>query len=407
MARFTYQAYDQHGTLKAGEIEAQSRQTALDALHRQGQYPLQIDEGATADAQPWWQRELFADRVLPLADLSIFTREVATLIKADLPLDETLRIVSMQPLISARMRSIATAVFNRVREGMPLSGALAEGARFPEYYWRLVQAGEAGGSLGNVLDELCLLLDRSIDMRREVGSALLYPLTLLIAASATVVVIVTVLLPTIVPMFTDAGAPLPTTVQLMVNVRDLITEHWVATTMLLGMLVAGIVAAGRDQRLKLLRDRALLKIPVLRGLVRDRETARFARTLSTLMHNGVPMLDAVRITAGVLQNRAFADTVFEAGDSLKEGRALSAPLVKSGLFTALAVRLIGVGEQTGQLDIMLMQVAKIYEATLQRQLARLMSLVTPILTLLIGGLVGGLILSVMNAILSVNDLAFK
>lgn len=407
MPRYTYQAYDRHGALNAGVIEAQSRKTALDALHRQGQYPLQIDESAASAVAPWWRRELFAGSELPLADLGNFTREMATLIKADLPLDEVLRIVSLQPLVSNRMRGIATLVFNRVREGMSLSGALAEDRRFPEYYWRLVLAGEASGSLGNVLDELCLLLDRSIEVRRQITSALLYPLTLLIAAGATVVVIVTVLLPTIVPMFKDAGAQLPASVQFMVDVRDLLENHSIAMLLLLAMLSTGVVAVGRDQRLKRYRDGMLLRLPVLGSLVRDRETGRFARTLSTLMHSGVPMLDAVRITASVLQNRAFAEAVVEAGDSIKEGRALSAPLIKSGLFTELAVRLIGVGEQTGQLSTMLMQVAKIYEATLERQLTRLMSLVTPILTLLIGGLVGGLILSVMNAILSVNDLAFK
>ena len=407
MPRYTYQAYDRDGALRSGAIEAQSRQSALEVLHRQGQFPLDVTEARVAATVPWWQREVFIGASMPLGDLGLFTRELATLIKAELPLDDTLRIVSMQPLMSARMRALAAAIYNAVREGSPLSGALSATGRFPEYYWRLVQAGEASGTLGSVLDELAVLVDRSIEVRRQIGSALLYPATLMIAAIAAVVVIVAVLLPTIVPLFKDAGAALPWTVQILVDTRDLVVEHWLLTLLLLGSVIAAAIIAGRDDRLRLARDRALLRTPLVGGLITDRETARFARTLSSLLHHGVPILDAVGITAGVLRNRVFAAAAVDAGQSLKEGGTLSSHLVESGLYTDLATRLVAVGEQTGQLDTMLMQVATIYEATLQRRLTRIMSLVTPLLTLLIGALVGGLILSVMSAILSVNELAFK
>jgi len=153
--------------------------------------------------------------------------------------------------------------------------------------------------------------------------------------------------------------------------------------------------------------RALLRVPIIGDVIANRETARFSRTLATLSRNGVPLLDAVRLSGSVLRNRAFNLAVDDIGETLKAGGSLTTPMTQSGLFSELSLRLIAVGEQTGQLDVMLMRVATIYEAILQRQLGRLTSLITPILTLLIGGLVGGLILSVMSAILSVNDLAFK
>lgn len=407
MPRYAYQSYDQHGALKAGEIEASSRQAALDALHRQGQFPFDISEPRADQSIPWWQREVFASTTLPLADLGLLTREMATLIKAEVPLDDTLRLVSLQPLMPARTRGVVDHLFHRVREGAALSEALQQSNRFPEYYWRLVQAGEASGALGSVLDELFVLLERSIELRRQIVTALLYPLTLLMAAMAAVVVIVTVLLPTIVPLFKDAGAALPTTVHLMAEGRDFVQRYWIALLLLAAVAIAGGAVALRDRRARLKIDRLLLRLPVVGRLITDRETARFARTLSTLTHNGVPLLEAVRITANVMRNTAFAAATAQIGERLKEGRVLSVPMVASGLFSELAVRLTGIGEQTGQLAAMLLQVAVIYEATLQRQLARLMSLVTPVLTLLIGGLVGGLILSVMNAILSVNELVFK
>jgi general secretion pathway protein F len=411
MSRYRFRAYDKQGVLKDGEIEARSREAALDVLHQRGQFPLDLvadDAGpSSTKSQNWWEREItFGDGSLPQSGLALFTRELATLVKADLPLDESLRIVGLQPLIPRRIRTATMGILDSVREGASLSGALAaRGSEFPEYYWRLIQAGEASGSLGDVLDDLSEFLERSSEVRSQVGSALLYPAVLLVAAAGAIAVILTVLLPTVVPLFKDAGAKLPTTLQFLVDAQLFVANNWVAVLAALAALAVGCLLAVRNPGLRLAFHRALLRIPLVGGLITNRETARFARTLATMTRSGVPMLEAVRISSSVMQNQAFSTAVAGAGQALQEGGSLSAPLLKSGLFSELSMRLIAVGEQTGQLEPMLMRVAQVYEATLQRQLARFMSLLTPVLTLLIGGLVGGLILSVMSAILKINELA--
>ena len=409
MSRFRYRAYDKQGVLKEGEIEARSRETALEALHQRGEFPLDVTGGDSParPAQKWWDRDIsFGDGALPLAGLTIFTRELATLVKADLTLDEALRIVSLQPLIPRKIKSATLGILDSVRQGDSLSGALAaRGKEFPEYYWRLVQAGEASGSLGDVLDDLAQFLERSSEVRTQVGSALLYPAVLLVAAGGALAVILTVLIPTIVPLFKDAGASLPGTLQFLVNAQSFISRNWIAVLIALAAALVLITLSLRTAGLRTILHRAFLRIPIVGGMISNRETARFARTLATMTHSGVPMLEAVRISGSVLQNQAFATAVANAGQALQEGGTLSQPLLQSGLFSELSMRLIAVGEQTGQLETMLMRVAQVYEATLQRQLGRLMSLLTPVLTLGIGGLVGGLILSVMSAILSINQLA--
>ncbi len=408
MARYSYQAYDQHGQLISGVLEAPSRAAALEALRGQGRFALEIGDGAiAAPDEPWWKRDLTAGATLPLADLATFTREVATLVKADLPLDEVLRIVALQPLMSTRMRSSTRAVLDGVREGASLSGALAATGQFPEYHWRAVEAGESGGSLGGVLDELAGLIERTIETRRQITSALMYPGILMLAAAGSLVVIMGVLVPSVAPLFKDAGAPLPGSLAAMVAMREVLTEFWPLVLAGGAAAAVGLLAAMREPRLRLVRDRLVLRLPLVGRLVQQRETARLARTLSTLTRNGVPLLDAVRISAGVLQSKVYADAVGGAVQSLAEGRRLSEPMLASGLFSELAMRLVAVGEQTGQLDTMLMQVAAIYEATLQRQLSRLMSVLAPVLTLVIGVVVGGLILSVINAIMSVNELVLR
>ena len=409
MSRYHFRAYDKQGVLIEGEIEARSREQALEVLHQRGQFPLDVtgDDGPTKHTQHWWEREIsFGDGSLPLTGLTIFTRELATLVKADLTLDDALRIVSLQPLIPRRIKTATLAILESVRQGDSLSGALAaRGKEFPEYYWRLVQAGEASGSLADVLEDLSKFLERSSEVRGQVGSALLYPAVLLFAAGGALTVILTVLIPTIVPLFKDAGAPLPPTLKFLVDGQTFLANNWLAVLAVLAAVFLAVIFGIRNTGIRGVLHRAFLRIPIVGGIIANRETARFARTLATLTHSGVPMLEAVRISGSVLQNQAFATAVSSAGQALQEGGNLSQPLLKSGLFSELSMRLIAVGEQTGQLETMLMRVAEVYEATLQRQLARLMSLLTPILTLVIGGLVGGLILSVMSAILKVNELA--
>jgi len=165
------------------------------------------------------------------------------------------------------------------------------------------------------------------------------------------------------------------------------------------------VTAPADARLRARLDRFVLRLPVAGRLVTAHETARFARTFATMSRNGVPILDALRLTGGVLRNRVFSSAIAAATESVKSGSRLSEPLLRSGIFPELSMRLLSIGEQTGQVDTMLLRVAVVFEAAMQRQMLRILTLLTPLLTLLIGGTVGALILTVMNAILSVNELA--
>lgn len=408
MPRYRFSVYDQHGTLTKGTIEAPTRKAALDMLHLRGQLALDLEEdtGLASAGPRWWEREItFGSGGLPIASLALFTREMATLVKADLTVDKALSIVAVQPMIPRRTRQAAAALNAAVREGQPLSSALAQRApEFPEYYWRLVQAGEVSGTLGEVLDNLAGFLERTGETRSQITSALLYPAVLLVAAVAAIAVIMGVLVPTLVPLFSDAGAPLPPALRFLVDVQAFVSSHWLALAGGLAVLLVLALLGLRSPALRLSLHRLVLRVPIVGQLIAERETARFARTLATLARNGVAMLDAVRISGNVLQNRAFALAVANAGQALQEGRGLSEPLHESGLFADLAMSLVTVGEQTGQLEPMLMRVAEVYESMVQRRLSRLLSLLTPVLTLVIGGLVGALILSVMNAILSVNEL---
>jgi general secretion pathway protein F len=411
MARYTYIAYDAAGARLTGTLEADTREGALASLNRQGYLPLELKEGgsnAASDGLPWWKRDLFGGGGLSHRNLSLITRELATLLEADLPIDETLRIVALQPLMGARARQILKSVLDAVMGGASFSEALAmQKGVFPEYYWRIVQSGEAAGSLARALNELATFLERQGEFRARIGSALLYPSILLVAAGLALIVILTVLVPTIAPLFKDAGAAPPLLIQLMIDVQEGAFAHWpLVLTCLVALVVGGFVLMRRPET-RLARDRFLLRLPLVAALVQNEQTATFSRTLGTLLHNNVPVLQALNVASNVLTNQVMANAVATAAQTMKEGATLTAPLAQSGVFPELAIRLYKVGEQTGDLSIMLGRVANIYETAVSRQLLRLTSILTPVLTLLFGGLVGGLLVSVMGAIVGLNDLALR
>lgn len=409
MPRFSYTAYDADGGRVEGLLDADSREAALAVLNRQGYLPLELTEGfATPAVQPWWQRDLFGRQGLSQRNLALVTRELATLVDADLPIDECLRIVALQPLMGARARQILGAVLEAILAGASFSEALAaQKGVFPEYYWRIVQAGEASGSLSRALGELAAFLERQGEFRAKIGSALLYPVILMVAAGLALVVILTVLVPTIAPLFKDAGAEPPFLISLLIATQHGVASHWPFVLAGLAGLIAGGFALARSPSAKLARDRALLRVPLLATLVQNEQTATFSRTLGTLLSSNVPVLKALAVSGNVLSNQVMANAVREAAHDMKEGAALTVPLSRSGAFPELAIRLYKVGEQTGDLPVMLTRVANIYEAAISRQLLRLTSVLTPVLTILFGALVGGLLVSVMGAIVSLNDLALR
>ena len=408
MPRYNFRAYGTTGALETGEIAAASRGGALEALAHRGQVAVELTESGTGAPLKWWQREIFAARKLSTAQLAIFTRELASLAKAELPIDDALRIVALQPSIPSRLRQINAGLVARVREGQSLSEALAaQDGAFPDFYWRLIRAGEAGGSLSAVLDDLAILLERSAEARAQAGSSLVYPAVLIVAAFAAVGVITGVLLPAIMPIFEDAKATPPYLIRVLAGGHAALARNWGLVLFVLGVAAVVLVAALRNEAARSAIDRTLLRLPIVGRFIRERETARFARTLSALIRNGVPVLDAVNIAGGVLTNRVFKETVREASEEIREGGVLSRPLARSGIFPDLFLRLAVVGEQTGHLDTMHLRAAEIFEASQARQLQRLTTMITPVLTLVIGAIVGTLILSVMSAILSVNDLALQ
>jgi general secretion pathway protein F len=406
MPRYRYKAYNGAGTLLDGEIVAASDNEAVGQLRASGLFPLEAVEQHGERNIRWWERELFAARTLPPSSLAMFTRELATLVEADVPLDEALRIIILQPM-SRQVRAAAQATLTELLEGASLSAALASEGRFGEFYCSMVRAGEAGGNLSKVLRELASYFERSVETRSRIQAALVYPAVLVVMAIGALVLIASVLLPTIMPIFKDTGATPPFVIQFIVDIQAFLSQHWIMVGVLLMLALAGLVAAVRHPRTRLVWHRLVLSLPLVGALVTAIETAKFARMLGSLLGSGVPVLPALKIVGGIAGNATFVAAIERVAEDVKEGRMLSQALRQAELFPNLVLRLVAVGEETGRLEPMLSHVEKIFNGQVQRRIEQFLTLLTPALTIFMGIIVGGLIMSVMSAILSINELGIR
>jgi general secretion pathway protein F len=304
------------------------------------------------------------------------------------------------------MRSLAAGLLADVRGGASLSEAMQRRARaFAADYVAIVRAGEVGGKVGQVLGELAELLERRQEIRARLHSALIYPLLLVGLSLVTLGIVVTVLVPSLATAFAESGRPLPAVVWFLMALQARWGEVLAGVGTGLAVGVYAFIAASRRPGPALVLDRLKLKAPLFGRIAAGRETARLARTLGTLLRAGVPLLQALGAACETIANRHMAAGLERALRLVREGARLHHALERETVLPAKAVRMITIGEEAGRLDRMLLKTAAMFELETERDIDRLMGLLTPLLTLVMAVLVGGLMATVMTAILSINELA--
>jgi general secretion pathway protein F len=407
MPQFQYSALSEAGEIVTGVLDAPSAEAVIASLHERALLPIDATErkaggGAASLLERLGLRGPAAK--LPLRDLALFSQQLARLLKAGLPLDRALDILSA--IAGKRAAPIVRRTLDRVRDGASLSEAMgAQQGSFPSAYVSMIRAGEAGGALHAVLSRVSQFLLRSEAMRQRVVSASIYPAILLVAATVSIVLVLTVVLPQFEPMFREAGATLPTSTQLVIGAGDALQAYWWA--MLLALLLAVLAwrQAMRREEIAERRDRILLSLPVVGGLITRYEIGRFCRTLGLLLGGGVPAPRALSLCGAAVANRAIAAAIGTAATQFSHGEGLSAPLARTGRFPPLSLQLIRIGEETGRLDEMLGEVADIYDDEVQRLLDRLLAMLVPAITVSMGVIVAFIIAAVMTALISINSLA--
>ena len=403
MPHFTYKAVDASGEVVEGEMEALSRSAVIERLRSGGHVPIRADESRRAGTL---KVKGLGRRGPSAKEIGLLTRELATLLQAGLQVDRALATL-VEISEGAATRTLLGRVLESVRGGSTLADALETfDGIFPNFYVGMVRAGEAGANLEEVLSRLADTMQKSRAIRENVKSALQYPILVLILAGLTVAILMIAVIPEFRPLFDDTGTALPLATRIVVGVSDFFRAYWWA---LLGGTAAGVYVLHRHNRTRsgrLRRDRVVLNLPLFGALITQIEVARFCRTLGTLMSNGVTILNALSIAAEALSNRALAATIPEVHDRLQKGEGLARPLRDTGRFPGLALQLIQVGEESGQLENMLLRVADVYEEETTRTIGRLLGLLVPVITIGLGLLVAFIIGAMLSAMLSVYDLPF-
>lgn len=397
MIAFKYRAITSGKQVIEGNKEATSKAALIKELRKSGHIVLEVRDVGGHKRKP-------SSRRLSKRALLSFLQELATLLEGGIPLDKSLQIIARSQKSSA-LRDISEGILNGVKGGKSLAASLSQYPRtFPEVYVSMVRAGEEGGVLPQVLQRLATFLERTIKVREDISSALLYPFLLAIVGVLSIVVIILYVIPKFSVIFQDMGVALPFSFQFLMFLNYFVKFYgWTLVALILAIYLINrrrLKSGARNVK----TARKTLKIPLIGRLFWDIEIARFTRTLGTLLENGVPLLKSLDISKGVLSNAYLAGIVENTKTDIKKGSTLSASLDNKNFFPGTTTHLIIVGEETGRLGPMLLKVAENLESEVERSVKKLVALVEPLLILVMGLVIAVIVISMLMAIFSMYDI---
>ena len=406
MSVFEYVALDEKGHQRKGFIDAPGVAAARQKLREENVYPVEINQAENRKETALsgalkiniWQR-------VSANDVSIFTRQLSTLLGAGMPLVPSLSILMKQANNPLFKKSLAQ-IREQVNEGKSLTESMSNFPQiFPPFYLNMVRAGEASGTINLVLGRLADFSENQQTLMNKIRSALAYPLIMLFMGSAVIFLLMTFVVPKITGIFSDMHQTLPVITIIMITISNFLKSFWWLILILLAAAIAAFkyMTTGTEAG-KRMWDNAKLKIPVWGQVNRKIAIARFSRTLATLLQSGVPLLAAMEIVRNVVNNILIGEAIRKAGKDVEEGKGLSGPLTQSGIFPPLVTEMIAVGEQSGSLENMLNRIATAYETEAQADIMVMTSLLEPAMIIVMALLVAFIVFSILLPIFEMNQL---
>lgn len=401
MALYRYKALDGEGKRQEGEFDAVTLEAATAQLQERGLIIVKLDLAeaiSSAGLRRFFQRDGLSNR-----QLTQFTQQLATLLGASQPLEKSLGILLRQPG-NSKGTQLIERVRDRVKAGRTLSAAMSEEkGQFSPLYLSLVRAGEAGGALSDTLAQLADYLERAQALRGEVANALIYPAFLLVGVLGSVVLLLAYVVPQFIPIFNGLGIPVPEITRAILWIGQFLGDY--GLYLLFGSIGMGIILLNRlrERDYRLAWDRRLLSVRWLGNLLQLLETARLARTIGTLLRQGVPLLAALGLGREVCKNRAVQHALGRSAERVKNGGVLSVALESEKVLPELALQMIQVGEEAGQLDQMLLKIADVFDTEAKRGIDRVLAALVPTLTLVMATLVAFIMLAIMLPLMSLTS----
>ena len=384
MPQYLYKARDKEGGLHTGTMEARGKEAVADQLSGQGYIPVQIEESESSLQRPdllaWFSR-------VKAQDIIIFSRQLSTLMSAAIPLLQSLATMERQTE-NPRLKKTIADIRRNVEAGASFSEALAKHpAIFSKLYVSMIQAGETAGILDAILDRLALLAEHEAETRARVKIAVRYPMIVVGVIGAAFVFLISFVIPKFAVLFTQFKAELPLPTRILIGINYAVQHYWYLIILGISLLAGGTIWYVRTPNGRWQWDRLKLKIPVFGTLFQKVALSRFARMFGALQKSGISMMLTLEIASEIVSNVVLARAVEEMRESLREGKGLSGPMEASGMFPPLVVQMMAVGEETGNIDVMLNKVSDYYDMDVEYALRNLSTMIEPILLLFIGGMV--------------------
>lgn len=398
MPQFAYKARTRDGKIITGELEADSKEAVASRLREKGYFVTQVKEKS--------KEIVLFKRKVTSSEVAVFARQFATMIASGVPLVRCLGIVAEQNE-NPRFREILGKIRQDVESGTTFSKALE---KYPDVFSNLfvdlVRAGEAGGILDEILNRLANYLESSEQLKAKVKGALTYPVVVASIAVGVVFFLLTFVLPQFKNIFEGMGnANLPLPTQILMQTSDFLSTYFVFILLGIGAFIYGLKKFFSTKQGKRIWDSNILRVPVIGLLIKKVAIAKFTRTLGTLVSSGVPILQALEVTASTAGNVVISDAIQKTRVSIREGESIAEPLKASGIFPPMVVQMIAVGEETGELDTMLIKIADFYETEVDTAVKGLTSVIEPIIIVFMGIVVGGIVMAIFLPMLDIINKA--
>ncbi|MCF6319417.1 MAG: type II secretion system F family protein [Proteobacteria bacterium] len=400
MAQFVYKALTPAGEQLEGQMDANSQAEVISKIQAAGNIPLTAKELGTGFSL---ESLLSSRKTVNQKQVGEFTDQLATLLTSGMPLERSLSVM-IDIIDDERLRVLVEQVRDKVRGGSTLSDALEEQNVFSNMYVNMVRAGELGGTLEKTLVRLSDYMTRAKELKDSVISAMIYPVILFVLAGVSMFVLLGKVVPSFKPMFEDAGVELPGVTQLVMAIADFVQNFWWAMILAMVALIFVVKQKLKETDFRMMWDKKILTLPLVGSLVTRIDVARFTRTLGTLIDSGVPLLTGLNIAKKVINNKLLHSIVTDASEKVKHGEPLAAGLDEFDEFPRLAQQLISVGEETGNLNDMLLKTADTYDIEVKTAIDRMISLMVPAFVLVLAALIFFIIFAIMMAMLNMNDL---
>jgi general secretion pathway protein F len=403
MDTYDYEATTREGNIVTGTIEVASENLAVERIQEMGYFPLKVKKSVERESAIQRVLASFQNRITD-KDLMAFTYQLGVLLDAGFPLEKSLSILS-ELTEKKKLQALMKEMISHVRSGKSFSDALARfPSVFPVFYVNMIKAGEAGGFVEDVISRMTVYLENSQALKDDVRSALIYPMVIFLFSGIAIIVLLTFVMPNFAEIFADMGAELPLSTVILLALSDGLVKYWWVLLLFIAGVGTGINKFITSEQGRQFWDRFKFRLPVFGKLYREVAVSRFARTFGTLLDSGVPILSALQIVKGTLENEKISEIISSVREAVRKGRGISEPFKKSDIFPPIAVHMITVGEESGKLNEMLLKISDRFDIEVKTTVKRLLSLLEPALIIFMAVIIGFIVISMLLAIFSINEM---